>query len=88
MDFAAVLPWSTGLACFIAGYATALWLHRHAMTRPAEPHPEISDAEIEAELRAGRYVEAIRLYRRRDGSGLVQARTAVDAMAQRLGIRR
>lgn len=90
MDYSAAHPWSLGICffcCFIAGYAVARWLYRHAINRPPELHPEISDAQIEAELRAGRYVEAIRLHRRRDGSSLVQARAAVDAMAQQLGIR-
>jgi len=90
MDYVATHPWSLGIGffcCFVAGYAAARWLYRHATDRPPELHPEILDTEIEAELRAGRYVEAIRLHRRRDGSGLAQARTAVDAIAQRLGVR-
>jgi len=90
MDYVAVHPWSYGIGffcCFMAGYAAAGWLYRRAIDRPPELHPEISDDEIEVELRAGRYIEAIRLHRRRDGSGLVQARAAVDAMAQRLNVR-
>ena len=90
MDHVATHPWSLGVCffcCFMAGYAVARWHYRRTIVRPTELQPEISDAEIEAELRAGRYVEAIRLHRRRDGSGLVQARAAVDAMAQRLGVK-
>lgn len=91
MDYVVIHPWSFGIGffgCFVAGYAAARWLYRRAIDRPSELHPEISNAEIEAELRAGHYIEAIRLHRRRDGSDLVQARAAVDAMAQRLGVRR
>jgi hypothetical protein len=87
MDYVAAHPWSFGFFCFLAGYAAARWLYRHAIDRPPELHPEIRDDEIAAELRAGHYVEAIRLHRRRDGSGIKQARAAVDAMAQRLGVK-
>lgn len=85
MDFATAHPWQFGLCCFLAGYWAATWLHRRAIRRPAVLHPEISDAEIEAAAREGRHVDAIRLYRRRSGAGLREAKAAVDAILQRIG---
>lgn len=81
-----------GALLFIGGF----WLGRASKAFDAarsaqsqwQPDPSISDAEIEAQLRAGRPIEAIRLYRRRSGAGLKEAKQAVDAMAQRLGLRR
>ena len=51
------------------------------------PDATIRDADIKAALRRKQYVEAIRLYRQRSGSGLKEARDAVDAMASRLDVR-
>lgn len=85
MDYVTAHPWSFGLFCFCAGYWIALWLHRRAIHPvPAEPI-EISGAEIEAAARAGRYVDAIKLYRQRSGAGLKEAKAAVDAIVQRIG---
>ena len=77
---------------FISGF----WLGRASKVLQAlrivpsqwQPDPSISDAEIEAQIRAGRPIEAIRLYRRRSGAGLKEARQAVDTMARRLGLHR
>lgn len=87
MEYIATHRLDLGLCCLAAGHLIALWRSRATAAQPPALHPEIQDAEIEAELRAGRCVEAIRLYRKRDGSGLVQARAAVDAMARRLGLK-
>ena len=91
------MQWTTsdiviGALLFISGF----WLGRTSKVLQAsriaqsqwQSDPSISDAEIEAQIRAGRPIEAIRLYRRRSGAGLKEARQAVDAMAQRLGLRR
>ena len=55
----------------------------------ASPVPlktDITDADIEKELRAQRTIEAIRLYRARTGCGLKEAKQAVNVMAQNIGI--
>lgn len=49
-----------------------------------KPNPAISDAGIEAEIRAGRQIDVIRLYRQCEGIELKQARQAVDAMIARI----
>ena len=73
-------PWQLGLACFAAGFLLARWIYlRHGVgTGPSRT--DISEAEIEATVQAGRKVDAIRLYRQRTGAGLKQALRAVDAM--------
>jgi|GEM_PF-1908323 len=73
-------PWQLGLACFAAGFLLARWIYlRHGVgTGPSRT--DISEAEIEAAVQAGRKVDAIRLYRQRTGAGLKQALRAVDAM--------
>jgi len=48
------------------------------------PRAPATDAQIEMELRIGRRVEAIRLYREREGCDLKTAVDAIDAMAARL----
>ena len=73
-------PWQLGLACFAAGFLFARWIYlRHGVgTGPSRT--DISEAEIEAAVQAGRKVDAIRMYRQRSGAGLKQALRAVDAM--------
>ena len=91
------MQWTTsdiviGALLFICGFGLGRASKAFDAARIAQsqwqPDPSISDAEIEAQLRAGRPIEAIRLYRRRSGAGLKEAKQAVDAMAQRLGLRR
>lgn len=53
--------------------------------RAAQQHNDISDEAIRTQLRAGRKVEAIRLYRQRSGAGLKDARTAVEAIDDGMG---
>jgi ribosomal protein L7/L12 len=45
---------------------------------------QVSDADIELELREGRVVNAIQLYREQTGVGAQEARTAVEAWRDRL----
>lgn len=77
---------------FMAGYLFGRASATRASVRHAraawKPNPAISDADIEAEIRAGRKIEAIKLYRQRDGSGLKEARQAVDAMSAGIGTMR
>lgn len=53
---------------------------RSQARRTWKPDTRIADADIAAELRAGRKIEAIKLYRQRDGSELREAKQAVEAM--------
>lgn len=48
------------------------------------PRPPITDAEIETEVRIGRRLEAIKLYRERSGCDLRTAVEAIDAIEARL----
>ena len=86
MEYVATHPWSLGIACFLVGYWLAIHLHRHAIRRPPPLCPEITDAEIAAAARAGREVEAVKLYRLRSGAGLVKARDAVATIARQTGL--
>jgi hypothetical protein len=73
-------------SAFLLGFATARLFQRRA---PAGPPParddSVSEAQIEAEVRAGRTIEALRLYRRRYACGLRQAKEAIDDIARRQG---
>ncbi|OOG51556.1 hypothetical protein [Rhodanobacter sp. C01] len=82
------MHWNTigsfaGIFCiFMVGYllgraSAARAAARHARTA-WKPNPAISDADI----------EAIKLYRQRDGSGLKEAKQAVDAMSAGIGTAR
>lgn len=86
MDYVAAHPWFFGIACCLSGYWLARYLHRQAIHRPAPLRPDIADAEIESAARAGRYVDAIKLYRQRSGAGLAEAKGAVDAIKARIGV--
>jgi len=48
------------------------------------PDDSIGDEQIEAEVRAGRRIEAMRLYRRRHACGPKPAKQAVDDLALRM----
>jgi ribosomal protein L7/L12 len=45
---------------------------------------QVSDADIELEIRSGRVVNAIQLYREKTGVGPQEARSAVEAWRNRL----
>ena len=79
-------PWQLGALCFLAGFLLARWLyHRGATT--IHPGVDISDADIEMQLRAGRKVDAIRLCRQKYGYDLKTAVNEIDALSGRLGLR-
>jgi len=73
---------------FLAGYG--LGRHRASKASPqysrtsSPSNPSNSDPAIEAQIRAGRKIEAIKLDRQRDGSGLKETRQAVEAMSARI----
>ena len=76
------------IAGLIVGRVTAPKT-RTTVVYPPAPAPEEggdaeSDGSVEAALRAGRKIDAIRLYRERHGVGLVQAKQAVEAIQGRL----
>ena len=73
-------PWLLPLICFVAGYLLARVFYRRGQTGSTSPRTDISDAEIEAELRMGHKVEAIKLYRQKYGCDL---KTAVDEISAR-----
>lgn len=81
LDLGKVASW---IAVFLAGYGLGRFIESRTSARASraawKPDPSITDAAIEAEIRAGRKIEAIKLYRQRDGSGLKEAKQAVEAM--------
>jgi ribosomal protein L7/L12 len=87
------MHWSTpnlviGVLLFVAGYLLGRVSKVFDASRKAQagwtPDNSISDTDIEAEIRANRTVEAIKLYRQRAGGGLKAAKQAVQAMARRI----
>lgn len=76
----------TGLPV-VTAFALGFILARLIYAKPREtvslpPDESISNAQIEAEVRAGHRVEAIRLYRRRHACGLLPAKQAIEAIAR------
>lgn len=54
-------------------------------TRAGSGEPSPADAEIEAAIRSGRKIDAIRMYRETYGTDLKSAKEAVEALQSRLG---
>ena len=53
--------------------------------QPPGPPPEPPCGDVEALMRAGKMIEAIKLYRLQTGCGLKEAKDAVDALRARIG---
>lgn len=81
-------PWLVGLVCFVAGFLLARSIYRRPATPPPRVYREIDDAQIDTEIRAGRTIDAIKLYRERYRCGLKEAKAAVDHRASELDGRR
>jgi ribosomal protein L7/L12 len=73
---------------FVVGRVTAPRKRTTVTYEPPRPRaatrPASIDAEIEAALRAGNKIEAIRRYRQVNATSLKEARDAVDALEARL----
>lgn len=80
-------PWQLGAACFAAGFLLARLIYGRTPRIAPPPRTDISDAKIEAELRAGHKVEAIKLCRRKYGYDLKTAVDEINALSARLGLR-
>jgi hypothetical protein len=78
-------PWWLGVLCFLAGFLLARWIYHRSSATAAPLRADISDAEIEAALRAGHKVDAIRLCRQKYGYDLKTALDATNAMSAKLG---
>ena len=54
---------------------------------PQPPGPPLAapDVDVEALMRAGKMIEAIKLHRQQTGCGLKEAKDAVDALRERMG---
>lgn len=74
---------------FVAGFGFGRFSARRGSIAPARraatSPPPVSDPAIDAAIRAGRKVEAIKLYRQRDGAGLKPAKLAIEQRARQLG---
>ncbi|HKZ10038.1 MAG TPA: hypothetical protein VJL61_04920 [Rhodanobacteraceae bacterium] len=80
-------PWLLPVICFAAGYLLARVFYRGKQTGPTTPRSDISDAEIEVELRMGHKVEAIKLCRQKYGYDLKTAVDDINARSAKLGLR-
>lgn len=75
---------------FLTGFGFGRLSARRGSVSPARSAPpprEINDAAIDAQIRAGNKVEAIKLYRQRTGAGLKTAKLAVEQRAAQCGKR-
>jgi hypothetical protein len=74
---------------FVLGRVTAPKLRSTLVYEP--PRPRVSDRDhgiridpqIEAALRAGNKIEAVKLYRKAHGTGLKESKDAIDALSAR-----
>lgn len=80
-------PWPLAIICFAVGFLLARMMYRRGTDAAPPARRDISDAEIEAELRAGRKVEAIKLCRQKHGYDLKTAVDEINAMMANLGLR-
>jgi ribosomal protein L7/L12 len=80
-------PWLLPVICFAGGYLLARVFYRGKQTGPPSPRTDISDAEIEAELRMGHKVEAIKLCRQKYGCDLKTAVDEINTRSAKLGLR-
>ncbi|WP_266158081.1 hypothetical protein [Dyella silvatica] len=84
MDFT-LTPSLAWIMPFVAGFLLARYIYRKSNEPLPQPlRTDITDAEIEAAIRAKRTVEAIRLYRQRSGCDLKEAKSAVEAMTRHI----
>lgn len=79
-------PWLLATLCFIAGFLLARTMYRRSNDPAPLVRQDISEAEIEAELRAGHKVEAIRLCRQKYGYDLKKAVDEINTMSSKLGL--
>lgn len=78
--------WQSVAVGFAAGFIAARWIYRRHANPAPQPDAAVTDAAIDAALRAGRRIEAIRLCRRKYACGLHTAMSDVEARAARLGL--
>ena len=76
--------WQLPALTFAAGFLLARLIYRVRPKAELPPRDDISDAEIEAELRAGSKVKAIKLCRQKYGYDLKTAVDHINAVAARL----
>jgi hypothetical protein len=86
MEFVAH-SWELAVLCFVAGFLLARWIYYRRNKTAVPPRTDISDVEIEAELRAGHKVEAIKLSRQKYGYDLKTAIAEINSLAAQLGLR-
>jgi hypothetical protein len=79
-------PWQLAVLCFAAGFLLARSIYYRRSGTAAPPRNDISDADIEAELRAGRKIEAIKLSRQKYGYDLKTAVAEINSLSARLGL--
>lgn len=80
-------PWQLPVLCFVGGYLLARVFYRRGQSASTPPRTDISDGEIEAELRMGHKVEAIKLCRQKYGYDLKTAVDEISARSAKLGLR-
>ncbi|MGC1549817.1 MAG: hypothetical protein WA777_14945 [Rhodanobacter sp.] len=82
-------PYLFAALAFCIGFELARNLYsKQRATAPVRPAESISDAEIEAAVHQGHYIEAIKLYRQRHNCGLKDAKQAIDTLVKRSPVQR
>jgi hypothetical protein len=80
-------PWLLLVIGFAGGYLLARVFYRRGQPGPTAPRTDISDAEIEVELRMGHKVEAIKLCRQKYGYDLKTTVDEINSRSAKLGLR-
>jgi ribosomal protein L7/L12 len=82
-------PYLLAALAFCIGFELARNIYsKSRATAPVRLPESISDAEIEAAVHRGRYIEAIKLYRQRHNCGLKDAKQTIDTIAKRSPVQR
>lgn len=79
-------PWQLGVLCFVAGFLLARWIYFRSHANTVPHRTDIGDAEIEAALRAGHKIDAIKLCRQKYGCDLKKAMDEINAMSTKMGL--
>lgn len=82
-------PWLFGLFMFLLGFWLSDFRHarRARRERLAPPGPPPTAEDVDARIREGRLLEAVKAYRHMTNAGLKDAKVAVERRAAQLNVK-